>query len=361
MADASRLVTLDQSGSTRVSLRLSDDHHAVLRSRGRRTRAYGRVDAACSFVLSVLVQMLEQIVQALAVEIADGERPPGSALPSIRLFARERGCAPGTVARAYEELKRAGLIVARDRARARVARDAGRRARQLLGGGVRPLRLAGSDDPALDALLRQVGSAVELTVGPRGSVHGLAQVARGAAQAAAIHLLHIDSDRYNDPYVRLLLAGEPIALVHLWRREVGLVVAAGNPRGIERVDDLEELRIAWRAPGTGSRLALERLLRSARVEPRPELGEPCESHFAVAATVAAGAADAGLAVRAAAAACELEFIPLAVEPFEVAFREDALDALAPMLDTLAQREVASRIASLGGYDLADAGQIRRAA
>jgi molybdate-binding protein len=312
-------------------------------------------------VLSVLVQMVEEVVRTLIDEIAGGARPPGSALPAIRLLASERGCAPGTVARAYEELKRAGVIVARDRARARVAPDAVSRARQLLGGGVRPLRLAGSDDPALDALLRHVGPAVELTVGPRGSVHGLAQLARGAAQAAAIHLLHSDSDRYNDPYVRLLLAGEPIALVHLWRREVGLVVAGGNPRGIRVVGDLEGLRIAWRAPGTGSRLALERLLRSARVEPRPELGEPCESHFAVAATVAAGAADAGLAVRAAAAACELEFIPLAVEPFELAFREDAVDALAPLLDALADRDVVSRIGSLGGYDLADAGQIRRAA
>jgi molybdate-binding protein len=318
-------------------------------------------NAAAKFVLSVLVQMVEEVVCALVDEIARGARAPGSALPSIRLLARERGCAPGTVARAYEELKRAGLIVARDRAAARVAPDAGSRARQLLTGGVRPLRFAGSDDPALDALLRAVGSAVELTVGPRGSVHGLGQLARGAAQAAAIHLLHSGTDRYNDPYVRLLLAGEPVALVHLWRREVGLVVAGGNPLGIRAVGDLEGLRIAWRAPGTGSRLALERLLRLARVEPRPDLGEPCESHLAVAATVAAGAADAGLAVRAVAAACELEFISLAVEPFEVAFREDSMDALAPLLDALAGREVASRIGSLGGYDLSDAGQIRRAA
>jgi molybdate-binding protein len=277
------------------------------------------------------------------------------------VLARERGCAPGTVARAYEALKRAGLIVARDRARARVAPDAAGRARRQLEGGVPPLRLAGSDDPALDALLRHVGPAVEVTDGPRGSVHGLAQLARGSAEAAAIHLLHSDSDRYNDPYVRLLLAGEPIALVHLWRREIGLVVAGGNPYGIKAVSDLDGLRIAWRAPGTGSRLALERLLRCARGEPRPELGEPAESHFAVAATVAAGAADAGLAVRAVAAACELDFIPLAVEPFEIALREDALDALAPVLEALADREVASRIGSLGGYDLGDAGQIRRAA
>ena len=76
-------------------------------------------------------------------------------------LAAQLGCAPGTVARAYGELRRAGLIAARDRARARVADGGSPRARWWLAGG-RRLRLAGSDDPALDALVRAAGEAVEV-------------------------------------------------------------------------------------------------------------------------------------------------------------------------------------------------------
>jgi molybdate-binding protein len=304
--------------------------------------------------------MVQKLAQALASEIADGRRPPGAALPSTRVLAAELGCAPGTVARAYGELRRAGLIVARERSRARVAGGGSPRARWWLAGG-RRLRLAGSDDPALDALVRAAGEAVEVVPGPRGSVRGLEAMARGQADAAVLHLLHAESTRYNDPYVRRLLPGEPIVLVHLWRRDVGLVVPRGNPLGVRGVADLAGLRVAWRARGSGSRLLLERLLAEAGIEASPERGEPADSHLAVAAAVAAGAADAGLAVRAVARACELDFVGVTVEPFELAVREEAVAGAAGLLARLHDAEFAERVAALGGYDLGDTGAERRAA
>ena len=123
--------------------------------------------------------------------------------------------------------------------------------------------LGGSDDPALDLLLRAVGDAVSVVPGPRGSVNGIVQLARGAADAATVHLLDVASGRWNDPIARGALGGAPVELVHLWRREQGLVVARGNPHGIAGVADLDGRRIAWRPPGTGSRLLLERLMLAA--------------------------------------------------------------------------------------------------
>jgi molybdate-binding protein len=304
--------------------------------------------------------MVQNLAQTLASEIADGRRPPGSALPSTRALAVQLGCAPGTVARAYGELRRAGLIAARDRARARVADGGSPRARWWLAGGPR-LRLAGSDDPALDALVRAAGETVEVVSGPRGSVHGLEAMARGQADAAVLHLLHAESGRYNDPYVRHLLPGEGVVLVHLWQREIGLVVPRGNPLGVRAVADLTGRRVAWRARGSGSRLLLERLLAEARVEAAPENGEPADSHFAVAAAVAAGAADAGLAVRAVAQACDLDFVRVTVEPFELAVREEALDNAAGLLARLHDRVFAAQVTALGGYDLTRTGEQRRAA
>jgi molybdate-binding protein len=303
--------------------------------------------------------MVQNLAQTLASEIADGRRPPGSALPSTRALAAQLGCAPGTVARAYGELQRAGLIAARDRARARVADGGSPRARWWLAGGPR-VRLAGSDDPALDALVRAAGDAVEVVSGPRGSVHGLEAMARGRADAAVLHLLHAESGRYNDPYVRHLLPGEPVVLVHLWQREVGLVVPRGNPLGVRGVTDLAGRRVAWRARGSGSCLLLERLLAEAGVEAAPEAGEPADSHLAVAAAVAAGAADAGLAVRAVARACDLDFVAVTVEPFELAVREEAVDDAAGLLARLHDRAFAAQAAALGGYDLSQTGARRRA-
>ena len=78
------------------------------------------------------------------------------------------------------------------------------------------------------------------------------------------------------------------------------MVAPGNPLGIRGVADLAGHRLAWRAPGTASRLLLERLLLEAGIDSPPGTEEAFDSHLGVSATVGAGAADAGLAVRAVA-------------------------------------------------------------
>jgi molybdate-binding protein len=185
-------------------------------------------------------------------------------------------------------------------------------------------------------------------------------MARGQADAAVLHLLHAESGRYNDPYVRHLLPGEAVVLVHLWQREVGLLVPRGNPLGVRGVADLAGRRVAWRARGSGSRLLLERLLAEAGIEPASESGEPADSHFAVAAAVASGAADAGLAVRAVARACDLDFVGVTVEPFELALREESVDGAAGLLARLRDPAFAARVAALDGYDMTQTGAQRRA-
>ena len=107
------------------------------------------------------------------------------------------------------------------------------------------------------------------------------------------------------------------------------MVAHGNPLDIREVGDLAGRRVAWRPPGTGSRLLLESLMRREGCEPHPDLGVPADSHLAVAAAVATGAADAGLAVRAVAEAAGLEWIPVATEPFELALVGTAAAAIRP--------------------------------
>ena len=102
-------------------------------------------------------------------------------------------------------------------------------------------------------------------------------------------------------------------------------------------------------------------MRLAGCEPHPELGEPAESHLAVAAAVASGAADAGLAVRAVADAAGLEWLPLVSESFELALGVAAMPQAEPLLEVLASSAVQDRLAALPGYDLSASGETRLAA
>ena len=304
--------------------------------------------------------MVGRVAEALVAEIAEGRFVDGGAMPAVRTVAADVGCSTGTVVRAYGRLESLGLVRRRDRSRARVTGGARARARMLLG-AARPVRLSGSDDPALDLTLRAVGDGVAPDAGPRGSVTGLNRLARGEADVALVHLLDVASGTYNDQFVRRLLGDEPVALVHLFRREQGLVLPRGNPRAVTSVSDLDGLRLAWRRPGTATRLLLERLLSEAGIQVEPTRGSVVDSHRAVAVAVAAGAVDAGLAVRAAAAALDLDFVPMVVEPFELAVAERDVDLTAPLLDVLTRAPLARRIDALGGYDLSDTGSTRRAA
>jgi molybdate-binding protein len=98
---------------------------------------------------------------------------------------------------------------------------------------------------------------------------------------------------------------------------------------------------------------LERLMREAGEDPGALRGPEVPTHLEAAIAVAAGLADAAVGLRAAAATAGLDFIPLAWEPFELALPEDAMGAAAELLATL------GAAASLPGFDLADAGSVRR--
>jgi len=57
----------------------------------------------------------EQLRSQVRDLVRTGTLPIGAKLPPIRQLARDLGIAPGTVARAYAELERDGLVVTRGR------------------------------------------------------------------------------------------------------------------------------------------------------------------------------------------------------------------------------------------------------
>ena len=82
------------------------------------------------------------------------------------------------------------------------------------------------------------------------------------------------------------------------------------------------------------------------------------THLAVAAAVAAGRADAGLGIAAAARAFGLDFVPVAREPYDLVTSRDVFDAgtLDPLLDLLSDPAFLQSVRGLGGYDTAETGR-----
>jgi molybdate-binding protein len=295
-----------------------------------------------------------QVSQDIAGNIESGVLGPGDELPSIRDAAARYQTTGSTIGRAYRYLADAGVIEVADRRRSRVSAGGDAAARRLLGGHP-VLRLAGSDDPGLDIAIRQAGGSVA-TVGVRGSFHGLTRIWRGTADAAAIHLRH-RSGGHNSPFARTLLRGRRPAIIHLWRREQGLLTPEGNPDHITGPGDLQALRIARRPFGTGTRVLLDQLLAEAGIPPASMIGPAAASHLEVAMSVASGQADTGLGVRAAATALGLGFVPVTWEDFDIVLSGDALPVAEPLIAALRDPAVQSSIDTLGGYDLTRAGSV----
>jgi molybdate-binding protein len=295
-----------------------------------------------------------QVSREIASVIEAGKLGPGGELPSIRDAATRYNTTSSTIARAYRHLADAGVITVADRRRARVALTGDAAARRLLG-GPEALRLAGSDDPGLDIVLRHTGASVT-TVGARGSFHGLTRIWRGTADAAAIHLRH-RSGAHNGPFARAVLRGRRPTVIHLWRREQGLLIPEGNPGRICGPGDLRGVRVARRPFGAGTRVLLDRLLADAGIAAASVTGPEASSHLEVAMAVASDQADTGLGVRSAAAAFGLGFVPVAWEEFDIVLGGDALPAAEPLIAALRDPGVQASIDALGGYDVARAGMV----
>jgi len=231
---------------------------------------------------------------------------------------------------------------------------------------VQALVAIGSDDAILTLLARELADRhpeINFSFETVGSLSGLNALREGRAQLAGIHLLDVDSGEYNVPYIKHLLPEEAVVLVTLARREQGLLLAPGNPLAIRGVRDLGRRGVGLinRQRGAGTRLLLYHALRRARVDPRAITGYDSETptHDAVAAAIAAGRADAGPGVRAAAEKWGLSFLPLGEERYDLAIPRVVFDSprLRPLLEALHQRAFRRTAAAIPGYDVSRMGTV----
>lgn len=201
------------------------------------------------------------------------------------------------------------------------------------------LRVRASHDLALSELARACTPQLELEVDIQGAEDCLAGLARAECELAGFHVA--------DALPRAAAAAAALGqwldprkhqLVHFVTREQGLIVRPGTR--IRGVNDLARpgVRFAGKPPQAGNSAGNADLL--------------------VAEEVAAGRADAGFGLRAAAARLRLDFVPLATERYFLAAARRTLRA-APaqaLLRTLRSEQFAAAVARLPGYDAARAGE-----
>jgi putative molybdopterin biosynthesis protein len=218
------------------------------------------------------------------------------------------------------------------------------------------LRLTASHDPLLAEWIGAAGLRVDLSF--RGSLESLAAFARGEADLCGFHLLAADSAEATTH-----LQARRDRLIRFVRREQGLIVPRGNPKKLRKLGDLARrgARFVNRQRGSGTRALIDQLLATEGVGALDLAGYDEEefTHLAVASSVAAGRADAGVGVRAAARRLKLDFVPLAQERYWFAVRRRALRE-APIQRFVAALQAATlaQLAQrLGGYDAAGAGEI----
>jgi len=197
-----------------------------------------------------------------------------------------------------------------------------------------------------------------------GSLGGLVALRRGEAHLAGSHLLNPETGEYNVSYIHQYVPDENIMLVTLVGREQGWMVAKGNPRRVSGWADAAnpDVQIVNRQRGAGTRVLLDYELGKLGITPEQVRGYGREeyTHLAVAAAVASGTADAGLGIRAAARALELDFVPLAHEQYDLVIPQPYFesDLLRPLLDLLYDADFRTAVAAMPGYDVDLMGQTR---
>ena len=229
----------------------------------------------------------------------------------------------------------------------------------------RTIVATGSHDLVLDlaaSALRERDPRVTLASSNVGSLGGLTALRDGLCHVAGSHLLDPATGEYTLPYVEKLLPGREVAVVRLVHRDQGLIVAPGNPTGTTGIEDVASrgLRYVNRQRGAGTRMLLDHELARHGLEPEAIEGYRREehTHLAVAAAVAAGRADCGLGVLAAARAFGLDFVPVAREPYDLVLLKDGIEdeLLAPLWSLLESAEFRRAVEELGGYDTSEMGR-----
>lgn len=234
---------------------------------------------------------------------------------------------------------------------------------QLLAGAHPVLRLHASHGYAV-ALLPEFADQVELNLQYCNPAEALSALNRGDADLASFHfpacprLANQVMEVYRDQ-----LDTRNLRVIRFVTREQGLIIRRDSRDTVAQLSDLTrpDIRFINRDEHSGTRILFNMLLAEQNIAEDQIRGAEREefTHTAVAAYVAAGMADAGFGVKAAAAQFGLDFINLATEHYLLICHEDRLkqNNMRDLLGLMASEPFLSEIDKLAGYEPDRCGEI----
>jgi putative molybdopterin biosynthesis protein len=221
-------------------------------------------------------------------------------------------------------------------------------------GPPRPTLVVAGCDPALPLLatpLSLLDPPVAFAWWPCGSGEALRLADQGLVHAAGVH--H-GNERQRRP------EGAEVVGFTAWRE--GLALRPDLKSAVTGLDAVarHRLRIVNREPGAEARRLLDAECARLRLEEGdlPGYQTRAAGHLQVAAAIAAGLADAGVASEPAVRAYGLAFVPLADERFDLVIPAEhaASREVQALLKVLASPWLLAQLASLPGYDAARCGE-----
>jgi excisionase family DNA binding protein len=227
------------------------------------------------------------------------------------------------------------------------------------------LVIAGSNDLLLDNTIQLFNTRYRehlAVFGNLGSMGGLRALRQGLCHVASSHLLQENGAEYNFEFAHQEFERAPV-VVNFCRREQGLILAKGNPKRINSVEDLGQpgISVVNRPLGTGTRLLFDMLLKQAGIAVARLKGYDREfgRHMDVGIEVLAGRADAGPGIRPVAALLGLDFLPIRWERYDLLiakerFFEKGVQFFLGLLHDPAFLDSARQLA---GYDVSLSGRM----
>jgi putative molybdopterin biosynthesis protein len=230
-------------------------------------------------------------------------------------------------------------------------------------GPSRPTLVIAGCDPALPLLeqpLSLLDPPISFAWWPCASQEALSLAADGLVHVAGAHLRGRSGDYNTGPARESLPDGGEVIGFCSWRE--GLVL---RPDVADRVSGVEEaaaagLRLVNREPGAEARRVLDRELASRGIvgSDLPGYHSAATGHLEVAAAIAAGVADVGVASEPAALAYGLAFVPLAAERFDLVVPASLVGSreVQGLLRALSSQWLLDQLGSIPGYALSHCGE-----
>ena len=223
--------------------------------------------------------------------------------------------------------------------------------------------IIGGRDLILDILANHLSATgIRALRSYQSSYQELVELYLGRVHAAAVHLWDGSTDSYNLPYVKRLVPGTPVVVLHLATRSQGLLVKKRNPLGLGKWSDLvhKPVVLANREKGSGSRVLLDEHLRLLEANPHAIKGYEREivSELAQCTLIARGGADVGIGTeRVLQQIGGLDYRPLQRERLALVIaKTPATERIIRTARDLLRSETFEReLAALAGYDFAQMG------